>query len=178
MNSERQPNIYLVGFMGTGKSTIGRLAAQRLGLTFIDSDEAIERSQGVRISEIFAIEGEVKFRELEQQFIEGGHPANGCLVSCGGGLIIQPGMLERIKKHGPVISLLATAETIYERTKGNANRPLLNVEDPLEEIRKMLALREPIYRQAGTQVLTDGRPIGDVVSHLCRVYKEESKTWR
>ncbi len=177
MNSERQPNLYLVGFMGTGKSTIGRLAAQKLDLQFIDSDEAIEKEQGVSIAEIFAIEGEAKFRQLEKAFIESGHPSSGCLVSCGGGLIIQPGMLELLKQKGPIVSLLATAESIYKRTKSNSNRPLLNVEDPLGTIREMLAAREPIYRQAGTEVLTDNRTISDVVAHLCRVYREESKLW-
>lgn len=175
MNSTTQPNLYLVGFMGTGKSTIGRLAAQKLGLTFIDSDDAIEREQGVSIAEIFAIEGEERFRLLERAFIEQGHPDRGCLVSCGGGLIVQPGLLDIIKSKGPVVSLLATAETIYERTRGNANRPLLNVDDPLANIRKMLAVREPIYRQAGTEILTDHRTLSDIVSHLCRVYREETK---
>lgn len=165
------PNLYLVGFMGTGKSTIGRLAARKLGLIFLDSDHAIEEDQGRRISEIFETDGEAAFRGMEREFMEDGHPEAGCLVSCGGGLIVQPGMLELVRSKGPVVCLLASAETVYDRVKGNGHRPLLQVEDPLAKIREMLALREPVYRQAGTEVLTDGRTIADVVSHVCRIYR-------
>lgn len=170
-----QPNLYLVGFMGTGKSTIGRQAADSLGLRFMDSDHAIEEQEGRSISDIFATEGEPAFRELERRFVESGHPAEGCLVSCGGGLVTQPGMMERLAEKGVVVCLLASPETIYERTKSNPKRPLLQVEDPLARIREMLELREPFYRKASTHVLTDGRSIGDVANHVCRIYRMETR---
>lgn len=178
MTTKPQPNLYLVGFMGTGKSTIGRMVAQKLDFQFIDSDHAIEENEGMSIPEIFAAKGEVGFRAMERGFIESGHPTSGCLVACGGGLVIQPGMLELVKSKGPAICLLASAETVYERTKGNANRPLLNVEDPLARIKEMLAIREPIYRMVGSEILTDNRSLSDIVTHICRSYKNEAKSWK
>ena len=169
------PNLYLIGFMGTGKSTIGRQVASQLGLQFMDSDQAIEDAEGRSIADIFQTEGEAAFRKLERQFVESGHPTTGCLVSCGGGLVTQPGMMERLRELGIVVCLQASAETIYERTKTNAKRPLLQVDDPLGRIREMLKQREPFYRKASTHVLTDGRCIGDVASHVCRVYRMEAK---
>ncbi|MCH6258023.1 shikimate kinase [Puniceicoccaceae bacterium K14] len=178
MTKKKQPNLYLVGFMGTGKSTIGRQVAQKLGFQFIDSDHAIEEKIGMSIAKLFETEGEAAFRMMEREFIEKGHPVEGCLVSCGGGLVVQPGMLDLVKSKGPAICLLASAETIFERTKNNTNRPLLNVEDPLAKIREMLSIREPIYKQVGAEILTDNRTIADVVSHICRSYKLESKYWK
>jgi len=172
------PNLYLVGFMGTGKSAVGRAAAQRLGYQFIDSDQAIEESQGRSIKEIFELDGEAAFRAMEKSFAQGGHPSERCVVSCGGGLIAQPGILKLIQSKGPVVCLLATPQTIYDRVKGNRKRPLLNVEDPLGKIEELLKEREPIYRKAGTEVLTDGRSIADVAAHVVRVYRAESRSWQ
>ncbi len=90
-------NLYLVGFMGTGKTTIGRAVAQRLGFELLDSDHEIEREQGRTIADIFAQDGELAFRAMERRFVEGGHPATGTVVSCGGGLVVQPGMLDLLK---------------------------------------------------------------------------------
>ncbi|MDQ8205560.1 shikimate kinase [Pelagicoccus sp. SDUM812003] len=174
MNRKRKPNLYLAGFMGTGKSTVGRLAAQRLGLEFMDSDHAIEAQQGRSIPDIFAQDGEPAFREMERAFVENGHPGEGCLIACGGGLVIQPGMMETLKGKGLVFSLIATAEGVFERTRHNSNRPLLQVEDPLAQIAKLMAARDPIYRQAHVQILTEGRHVNDVVAHVCRSYKLEA----
>lgn len=176
--SNPSSNLYLVGFMGTGKSAVGRSVARKLGLQFIDSDHAIEEDQGRAISEIFASDGEATFRKMERAFIESGHPRSGCVISCGGGLIVQPGMLELVQSCGPIVCLLASPETIYDRVKGNDKRPLLQVEDPLAKIREMLEEREPVYRKAGTEVLTDNRSISEVTAHVCRVYKRESKEGR
>src|SRR5687768_5670956 len=90
-------NLYLVGFMGTGKSTVGRVLAQRLGMRVLDSDAEIERRAGQSITEIFAARGEAGFRELEREFVESGHPAEGCIVACGGGLVLQEGMIPRLR---------------------------------------------------------------------------------
>lgn len=174
MVSKRSPNLYLVGFMGTGKSTVGRLVAQRLGLSFVDSDHAIEAAQGKSIPEIFAEQGEAVFREMERSFVEGGHEAEGCVVACGGGLVAQPDMMNRVKSKGLVFALIASPKGIYERTKHNANRPLLQVDDPLGEITRLLAARDPIYRQAHVCILTEGRTVGEVVAHICRSYKFEA----
>ena len=178
VSKQLKPNLYLVGFMGTGKSAVGRSVANRLGYTFIDSDQAIEKAAGRSIKEVFDSGGEAAFRKLERQFIDEGHVSECCVVSCGGGLIAQPGMLDLVRAKGPVVCLLASAETILERTKGSEKRPLLNVEDPLVRIRELLAEREPIYKKSGTEVLTDGRTISDVASHVFRVYRSDARSWK
>ncbi len=176
-SKQAKPNLYLVGFMGTGKSAVGRAVAERLGYSFIDSDHAIEAKEGREIREIFDSDGEAAFREMEKSFVEKGHPRESCVVSCGGGLIAQPGLLARIRGFGPVVCLLASPETVYERIKGNKKRPLLNVDDPMARIRELLNEREPIYKRAGTEVLTDGRTISDIASHVVRIYRGEAQSW-
>lgn len=166
-----KPNLYLVGFMGVGKSAIGRKVAKELGFQFIDSDEQIEARAGKKIPQIFESEGEARFRQYEREFIEGGHPEAGCVISCGGGLVVQPGMKELLKRKGVVVCLFASVETILERTSRNSNRPLLNVEDPEERIRQLLREREPIYMESGTCISTDGRTIPEVVRHMMRSYR-------
>jgi shikimate kinase len=168
-------NLYLVGFMGTGKTTVGRVLAHRLGMTLLDSDTEIERRAGRQVSEIFDQDGEAAFRTLEREFIEAGHPAEGCVVSCGGGLVLQEGMVERLRQRGVVVCLTARPETILARTQSNQGRPLLNVPDPLGRIQELLARRDPLYRVAGTQVLTDFRPLTEIVAHVQRVYLREAR---
>ena len=175
MTSRTKSNIYLIGFMGTGKSTIGRQLAHQLGFQFIDSDHAIEKAEGLTISHIFDEQGEPAFRAMEKPFFESGHPETACVVSCGGGLVFQPGLKEILQKRGLVISLFASPETIFERVRANKNRPLLNVEDPLAEIRKLLEDRLPGYRESGIGVLTDGRSVADIVAHIIRIYQRENK---
>jgi shikimate kinase len=168
-------NLYLVGFMGTGKSTVGRAVAARLGFQLLDSDHEIERAQGRTIPEIFAQDGEPAFRAMERAFIETGHHGERTVVSCGGGLVVQPGMLEALRARGVVVCLHASLATILARTSRNRNRPLLEVENPEERIRTLYASREPIYRQAGTMVLTDARPLGEIVAHVIRVWQRDAR---
>jgi shikimate kinase len=168
-------NLYLVGFMGTGKSTVGRAVAARLGFQLLDSDQEIERAQGRTIPEIFAQDGEPAFRTMERAFIETGHPDRATVVSCGGGLVVQPGMLEALRVRGVVVCLHASIETILTRTSRNRNRPLLEVENPEDRIRTLFAAREPIYRKAGTMVLTDARPLGEIVAHVIRVWQRDAR---
>ena len=172
---EKSKNIIITGFSFTGKSVVGKEVARRLGWKFIDSDEEIVALAGKSIPDIFAQDGEEAFRKMERDFIESGHPARGAIVSCGGGLVTQPGMVARLKSKGVVVCLIASPETIYERTKSNRSRPLLNVADPLERIGAMLSEREPIYRTAGTQILTDHRPLIEVAMHVSRVDLREAR---
>ncbi|MGH8021169.1 MAG: shikimate kinase [Opitutaceae bacterium] len=174
-SAQAQVNLYLVGFMGTGKTTVGRALAQRLHMTFLDVDMEVERLAGMAIAEIFDREGETAFRRRERDVITVGHGATGCIVSCGGGLILQEGMVGELRKRGVVICLTATPETILQRTASNKNRPLLNVEDPAARVREMLLKREPLYREAGTQVLTDFRPLPEIIAHVQRVYLREAR---
>ncbi len=167
-------NLYLVGFMGTGKSTVGRAVAQKLGFALLDSDHEIERLRKQTIPEIFASQGEAAFRAMERTFIESGHPAERTVVSCGGGLVVQPGMLALLKSKGVVVCLHASIETILDRTARHQHRPLLVAEDPEERIRTLYAAREPIYKQSGTVILTDSRPLHDIVGHVMRAWRRDA----
>ncbi len=177
-DKQSRPNLYLVGFMGTGKSTVGRGLATRLEMEFIDSDHAIEAREGRPIPEIFATKGEPYFRKLEKEFVESGHSSTGCVVACGGGLVVQPGMIDVLKARGLVACLFASPGTILRRTSGNRNRPLLNVEDPEKRIANLLAEREPVYLKAGTCIFTDYRPMAEVIAHLERFYRREAKRFK
>ncbi len=168
-------NLYLVGFMGTGKSTVGRAVAQRLGFHALDSDHEIERLKGKSIPDIFAQEGEAVFRGYERDFVLGGHPAERTLIACGGGLIVQPGMIELLRVRGVIICLHASIETILDRTARHRHRPLLNVENPETRIRSLYAEREAIYKRAGTVILTDSRPLNDIIAHVIRSWRREAE---
>ena len=165
------PNLYVVGFMGTGKSSISRRVARKLGMKFLDTDDEIEKSEGVPISQIFADKGESYFRSLEWNYIERGHPSDGCVISCGGGLVTQDGISGLMKARGVLLCLHASVETILSRTSGNFKRPLLQVDDPELRIRELLAERQPYYSLAQVSVLTDQRSIPEVVEHVVRSYR-------
>lgn len=167
-------NLYLVGFMGTGKTTVGRAVAHKLGFQVLDSDHEIERQQGKTIPEIFAQEGEPAFRAMERAFIEHGHPAERTVIACGGGLVVQPGMLAALKARGVVVCLHASLETILARTARHRNRPLLAVEDPEARIRTLYAAREPIYKQSGTVILTDSRGLQEISGHVVRAWRRDA----
>lgn len=176
VRSSRQPepprkNLYLVGFMGTGKSYLGRALARDLGLRFIDADHAIEKAHGANIPTIFAEHGEAYFRQLEKDFVESGHPAQDCVVACGGGMITQPGILEMLQEKGVVVALFASVDTILRRTSGNKRRPLLNVENPRERITTLLQEREPFYRKVPLAVVTDGRSGLSLKARVRRLYE-------
>jgi len=177
---EPQPNLYLIGFMGVGKSVVGRAVARKMRMQFMDTDWMIEKESGQSIPEIFASQGEAAFRRLERELIESGHPRSGLVVSCGGGLPIQPGMADLLRKKGIVVCLFASTTTILSRTLGNARRPLLNVENPEERVSELLRQREPIYMQAGIGISADGRTISEVVQNVIRVYRREARSskWR
>jgi len=122
-----------------------------------------------------AAEGEAAFRRMEREFVETGHPAARTVVACGGGLVVQDGILERLRERGVVICLHASLETILARTERQSSRPLLNVENPTQRIRTLYAEREPIYRSAGTVVLTDSRPLREVAAHVIRVWERDAR---
>lgn len=178
MTNADQPfrkNLYLAGFMGTGKSALGRHLAERWRRPFYDSDACIEQKAGMSIPDLFAKQGEAAFRAMEKDFIEDGHPAEGCVVSLGGGLVVQPGMIDRLKAKGVLVCLFASPETILQRTRGNSNRPLLNVPDPEKHIRDLMAQREPYYLQAGTGIVTDGRTMLELLTQIERIYRRHAR---
>jgi len=167
------PNLLLAGFMGTGKSALGRQLAKRWRRPFIDTDELVEKLAGTSIADIFAEQGEAHFRALERQVVEGLLPPAGAVIACGGGLVVPPGMGELVRSKGVVVTLFASVDTILRRTSGNTRRPLLTGEDPEGRIRELMKKREQAYPQAGIAVYTDGRSLQQLCVIVERVYERE-----
>ena len=159
-------NVALIGFMGTGKSCVGRVAADMLHFTFLDTDHVIEARAGKAIGEIFAQDGEPVFRQWERRIVEELTRRTRTVIATGGGLPVEEGNLTSLKSHALVICLWASPEAIWERVGGQAHRPLLNEGDPLTRIRELLAAREPYYRQADVLVNTGMRSVREVAQHV------------
>ena len=166
----RNRNIYLIGMMGTGKTTVGRMVASSIQMDFIDSDNEIERKTGKKINEIFKKDGEKRFRELEEEFICKGHPNENCLVSCGGGLCVIDGMIEKLKTMGLVICLFANPSAIFERIRSESHRPLLQVNDPVFEIKKIIEERKDTYLKADLVIQTDNLSPDEVTQRIIDAY--------
>jgi shikimate kinase len=159
-------NIILTGFMGTGKSSVGKLLAERLGYRFIDVDELIVARSGLTIIEIFASHGEQHFRALETEMLKRLESERGLVVSTGGGAVINPENRRRMRSAGRVVNLSASAETIKKRLTGDVARPLLQGDKPLEKIIALIAEREPYYADADIRIDTTAKNIEDVVSEI------------
>ena len=159
-------NLALVGFMGTGKSSVGRALAAHFNFDFIDSDELIVQRAGKPITDIFALDGEPAFRELEQQIVTELAGRTGCVISTGGGLGANAGLLALLKQHSLTVCLWASPETIFDRVKHSSHRPLLNHADPLARIRELLAQREAVYKQADLLIGTELRSIKEVAHQI------------
>ncbi len=149
----KQDNIILVGLMGAGKTTIGRLLAKRLGKRFVDSDHEVESRTGVSIPVIFEIEGEAGFRKRESMVIEDLSRESGLVMATGGGVVLSPENREAIKAGGFVVYLCAPPELLYARTRNDRNRPLLQVADPLGRLRQLYVQRDPLYREVADMVI-------------------------
>lgn len=150
-------NIFLVGLMGAGKSTVGRILARRLGKRFVDTDHEIEKRNGVMIPVIFEIEGEEGFRRREQEVLTDLAQEKDLVLSTGGGIVLKPENREVLRNHGFVVYLNARPELLAERTKHDRTRPLLNVEDPLTRLHELYALRDPLYREVAHAIVETGR---------------------
>ena len=167
MTGERSiHNLALIGFMGTGKSCVGRLTADLLHFTFLDTDHVIEARAGKAVSDIFAQDGEPAFRQWEQKIVEELTHRKKTVIATGGGLPANPENLTSLKTHALVVCLWASPETIWERVRAHDHRPLLNEADPLARIRELLATREPSYRQADVLVNTEMRSLREVAQHV------------
>lgn len=147
-------NLYLWGFMGTGKTTIGKIAAEKLKFEFVDLDEVIEKSTGLSIPQIFKKQGEKKFRELEKTALKKVSLRTHQVISLGGGVVEDIENRKIIKDTGLVVCLTASVSTILKRTR-NSSRPLLNTSDPKATITKLLQKRHKYYKQADFFVKTD-----------------------
>ncbi|MBE3588665.1 MAG: shikimate kinase [Thermoanaerobacteraceae bacterium] len=167
-------NIVLIGFMGTGKSTVGRRLAARLGREFVDTDEEIERVTGKTIPQLFARDGEIRFRSEEALVVKKVAARQDLVVATGGGVVLNPENVRVLRENGVLIGLTAGPEVIYQRVKRKRNRPLLNGPgDTLDRIRELLAAREKAYAVADFTVDTGRHDLEEVVKMIVEYLKEK-----
>ena len=167
-------NIVLLGFMGSGKSCVGQILAERLDRQFIDLDALVEQAVGMSIADYFAQFGEPAFRDRESAAVEAVAAQSGAVVSTGGGVVLRQQNIDRLKRNGILFCLSACETTIVERTAGDRLRPLLNRPDRLQAIRRLLAERQPLYRQADHWIETDGRTAVEVAAAILRILDGEA----
>jgi shikimate kinase len=164
-------NVVLLGFMGTGKSTTGRLIADRLGLGFVDMDHEIERRDGRVISAIFATSGEAYFRDRESEVARELAGRSGLVIAAGGGVVLNPDNTRVLGVTGVLVCLTARPETILERVGRKKTRPLLLEADPLARIRQLLAARQALYDAIPHRVATDGLAAETVADQVVAVVR-------
>ena len=169
-------NVYLVGLMGAGKTTIGKALARRLAYGFVDSDHEIEARTGVSLPTIFEIEGEEGFRKREAQVIADLANLNSHVVATGGGAVLRQENRENLRAGGFVIYLNVPLPTLWERTRHDKNRPLLQVSDPLQKLRELHAQRDPLYRSIADLIVSGSRITVQSVVHL--LIKELGEPWK
>jgi shikimate kinase len=150
-------NIFLVGLMGAGKTTVARQLARRLGKTFYDTDHEIERRTGVRVQVIFEIEGEPGFRAREAQVLDSLTRLEDVVLATGGGVVLRPENRAVLRARGFVIYLRALPRDLYMRTRHDKNRPLLQTGDPLARLEELYTVRDPLYREVADLVVDTGR---------------------
>jgi shikimate kinase len=161
-------NVYLVGFMGTGKSAVGRQIAKLKKSEFVDLDELIEKKENQSIPDIFTQKGEAYFRQAEKTALNEISQKNNLVVSCGGGIVIERQNIALMKKTGKIICLTATLKIILERTRGLKHRPLLDVADPKAKIESLLAERAPFYAQADKTIDTSFSSVNEVADLIIK----------
>lgn len=149
--------IVLVGMMGSGKTTVGREFARRHGLRFIDCDHELEARTGVTVATIFEIEGEVGFRRREAQLMDELTLESGLVLATGGGVVLDPANRSLLARRGIVVYLNVAPKVLWERTRHDRNRPLLQVPDPRERIEALFRERDPLYREIADIVIDGGR---------------------
>jgi shikimate kinase len=172
MASTRQlTNIALTGFMGTGKSTVGRMIAEQLRFQFVDTDELIEQRAGKTIAAIFAGEGEAAFRQLERAVVLDLGAHRNTIISTGGGLGANEENIASLKQHSLVVCLWASPEKIWERVRHQSHRPLLREADPMARIRQLLEAREPFYKQADVLLNTEVRSLREVATQAMHQFQ-------
>jgi shikimate kinase len=162
-------NIILVGPMGSGKSAVGRLLAQRLDLALVDSDAEIEARTGVDIAYIFEREGEAGFRSREAEVLDDITQRRGVLVATGGGAVLDAGTRARLRSRGCVVYLRTSVDQQLARTRRSAQRPLLMSPDPRGTLERLMGQRAALYEEVADVIVdTDGRKVGSVVDEIVR----------
>ncbi|MEO5356682.1 MAG: shikimate kinase [Nitrospirae bacterium YQR-1] len=164
-------NIVLTGFMGTGKTTVGRILAKELGMKLVDIDEEIETENALSICDIFKEYGELAFRDKETEMAKKVSAKGGLVISTGGGIVLREENIACLRQNGLIVCLMATPETILQRTKGTTDRPLLKVENPYERIKELLAQRSACYRSADIAVETDGKSPVVIAQEITEYWK-------
>ena len=153
-----QHRVALVGLPGSGKSTVGRQLARRLGLDYVDSDHVIEQRLGCSIRTYFELEGEDSFREVESVVLDELTQKTGAVISTGGGSVMREINRQRLHARCQVVYLNAHPDELFRRLRHDVNRPLLQVADPLTRLRDLHALRDPLYRATAHFIIETGRP--------------------
>jgi len=167
-------SIILIGFMGTGKTLVGRRLAEILGMTFIDTDTLIEEAVGMSIGQLFERHGEPYFRNLERQVVASISEDHSQVVATGGGVVLDGENVAHLKKMGTMIHLSARADVILDRIRNQSQRPLLQTENAKKRIESLLAQRAPSYALADLEIDTSELGCEDVVERILR-YLQESK---
>lgn len=147
-----------MGLPGSGKTTVGRQLARRLGVPFVDSDHVLEQRLGCSVRTYFEREGEANFRDVEQDVVDELSRNGSQVLSTGGGAVLRPLNRQRLRDRGSVVYLNSTPEELYRRLRHDTSRPLLQVADPLGRLRELYGQRDPLYREMAHYVLETGRP--------------------
>ena len=170
---KQSENIYLVGLMGAGKTTVGRSLARLLQLPFYDSDKAIEERTGVDIPTIFEFEGEEGFRNREQKMIAQLTDLKGIVLATGGGAILREENRNLLNENGFVVYLHCSVDKLLERTRRDSNRPLLDTADPKARLEELFEIREPFYRACADLIVDTGTMQSkDAVTYIFERYQE------
>jgi shikimate kinase len=170
-------NIYLVGMMGAGKTTLGRALAQRLGREFVDCDRVLVERTGVAVATIFEIEGEEGFRRRESAVLAEMAKRDACVIATGGGIVLDPSNRRMLRESGTVVYLRARAESLWERTRHDSSRPLLTTPDPRARIAELLEAREPLYKECAHLVIDTGaQSASTLVGRVLAALREHEST--
>jgi shikimate kinase len=173
---ERGRNIVLTGFMATGKTSVGKRLAERLGCEFVDVDTLIEAEAGMPIPQLFSERGEASFRAIEAAMVERVTRGDRCVIATGGGAVVNPRNLALLKDSGTMIALTADPTTILARVGGAADRPMLQGADPRARIEQLLAARGHAYAQADVTVDTSARTVEEVVECIVRRLEDPTRS--
>ena len=164
-------NIVLVGFMASGKTRISKILSKDLEMDVVCTDDLIEEREGRKISEIFKDSGEAYFRKIEKEIVKECSLKDKVVIDCGGGVVIDPENIEKLKISGTVFFLSASPELILERIKTEGHRPLLQVEDPLAKINELLSARKSFYEKADHTIEVDGKSLEEVAKEIKNTIK-------
>jgi shikimate kinase len=170
-SSRHLVNLALIGFMGAGKTSVGRLVAEQLHFHYLDTDDMIQSRTSRTIADIFEKDGEPAFRKLEEQVVAELAACQRTIISTGGGLPVNPQNLASLKTHALTVCLWASPEKIWERVRNQTHRPLLCGPNPRLKIAELLAAREPFYRQADVLINTDLRSAREVAQQVVHQFK-------